>query len=400
MQKVPDDARYQRSRRPLSVSALIMRNDVIRASGFPWPWWVFGIAVGVAVAGAMATRGAVDRAKHRLEHTCERVIFQWIADQITREAPDVQEAVVRLLGKVHDAVRLPPSGKSLGDVEPLDILTAGRGFCDQQANVLAQLVRTIPLDVRLAFLRDGKGQSPHSIAEVYLNGAWRIVDPLLGVPILNAQGQLATHEEVARDPSLLTNHPFVLASVALGSTTDFAEMARWYQDPPIVFNTWRGKRKMWMDHCPAPLRRWVVYRFQDLYWLLSASHRGGSRWQHKLLRARHYALAGRVAQAERLYQRLIGFAEEPDVREDARFFLARLYQDQQRWQDALTMWTELLREHPETGWSTYAQLAIGQVEEALGHPAQALAAYQRSHLMQQDLIVGERVLALEHVQVR
>ena len=360
--------------------------------------WVVRLGV-VVFAGGLCIAGVRSRKfQERLGHEYERVMFQWFGDQIIQGESSQQEAVVRLLAAIHDRIRFPPPEKTIQDVEPLEIWAKGQGFCDQQANVLAQVVRTIPLDVRLSFLRDGRGTSPHSIAEVYLDGAWRIADPTLGVPILNHQGQLATREEVAEDPSLLTENSYVLALVAMGSTTDFAEIARWYQQTPIIFNTWRGKRKAWMDRCPRPLGRWIVYRIQDVSWFFLVLHYDPSRWQRELLHARHYAMASRMAEAERLYLRLIRFADEPQVREDAKFFLARLYKHQERRHEALIVLSELVHEHPGVGWSAYAELAIGQLHEALGHPDQALQAYRQSRLLQYDAIIAKSALALMHVK--
>lgn len=107
----------------------------------------------------------------KLKHFYERLMFQTIAGRVTSGISDPQRALIRLLEFVHTRVVTPPSDRPIGDVGPLSILTAGRGWCDQQANVLIQLARTLPVDGRLVFLRNERGASPHSIAEVYLDGA-------------------------------------------------------------------------------------------------------------------------------------------------------------------------------------------------------------------------------------
>ena len=280
------------------------------------------------------------------------------------------------------------------DVESQEILASGRGWCDQQANVFIQLARSVPLDGRLVFLHDATGESPHSIAEIYLDGAWRVVDPLLGVAIVNGEGRLATREDIAREPQLLADEPRLRMLTTFGSTTDFAAMARWYEHGPTIFNTWRGKRKTWFDQCPPWLRRRLLWVIQDVYLLSPMAGKGFSGSQRWLLRARHYELLGRSREAIRLYQRLMREANDATVKDDARFFLGQLYEAEGRAEEALATFQLALRESPSGKWTPFTRAALGRLYEQLGQPTLALQAYESSQLMQVEPLVGQRVMRL------
>lgn len=360
-----------------------------RLATVPPYWWVISVSVlGVGLA--------TDRRAHQwIEHGYQRLLFQLIADRVTTGARDPQEAVVALLDYVHTRVYTPPARKPIGDVEPLEILGSGRGLCDQQANVFIQLVRTIPLDGRLVFLRTAEGVSPHSIAEVYLHGAWRVADPFFGLVVRDREGLLATRQAIAQDPTLLTHHPSVQALQTLGSTIDFEAIARLYQSPPTVFNTWRGKRKVWVDRHPALVQAWMITVLQDLYFTLPQARKSWAGRSRQLLHARHCLLVGRWKVGERLLQRLAHQEADPRVREDAWFFLGRFYQRQERVEEALAAFEVVVREDVDgQGWASAALAAMGQLYERLDQPRQALQAYQRSHLAQTDVLTAGRVLAL------
>ena len=355
--------------------------------------WIF---LAVVLVGGIAI--TVARGKQWVEHEYKMALFQLIADRVTHGAPDPQTAVVRLLDYVHS--NLHGVGKPV-DIEPQEILASGRGWCDQQANVLVQLARSIPADGRLVFLHDANGISPHSVAEVSLDGAWRVVDPLLGVVILNAEGKLATREEIANNPQLLADNPQLRSLEHRDNSPDLVSMAHLYQHEPEIFNTWRGKRKRWMDACPTPLRHWLVYALQELYLTtpsaltMPSANPHESRLTRQLFRARHYLLVGREQAAERLLQDLHHQVTDPAVSENAHFFLGQLYVSQGYFDKALVAFQGLLQAYPRSGWTPLIHAALGQIYEALGQPALALEAYQRSDLVGVEPLVGQRVATLK-----
>ena len=336
------------------------------------------------------------RWQDKFEHFYERVTLQQIADRVTAGAPDRQTAVIRLMEYARDRVALPPANRPIGDVKPLEILAAGRGFCDQRANVFIHLARTLPVDSRLVFLRDDKGRSPHSIAQVYLEGEWRIVDPVLGVPFLNRQGKLATFRDLAEEPALLTDARAIQPQKQFGVEQNFVEVAKLYKQDPTIFNSWKGKRKIGLDHCPGPIRRWFVCRVQDLYFQMPISRQDVAREEQRLNRARQYALLFRVKEAERLYRILMEKGETPAIQQDARYFTGCLYESQGRAEEALRWFGLALScDSAVAGWAPVIHALMGPLYESLGHPAEALECYERSGLAPANPRVAERILLLQ-----
>ena len=335
------------------------------------------------------------RAQDKLEHVYERLTFQVIADRVIQGRSEPQAALSKLLEYVHLQVVSPPNDARTGDLaHPLDILAVGRGYCDQQANVFAQLARTIPVDVQMTFLHDASGASPHSVAEVYLDGAWRVVDPLLGVPILNHEGALATREELARDPALLTELPQLDALRRLDSPDTFSKTVELYQHPATVFNTWRGRRKAWLSRLPTPAQRGLVGVLQSLSFALPTFGRELSPSERLLLRARHYGLLNRFRAAARTYAQLLARSDQPGLRQEARYFSGRLLARQGRSAEALQAFQDALSEDPSGPWSPFVYRAIGKLYEDMAEPASAVEAYRRSIGLRADPVIAHRVVSL------
>lgn len=355
----------------------------------------FSIGLVAVAAGLCLAVGLSSRKQEKLAHFYERVVFQVIADRVTQGAPDAQARVLRLLDYVHAQVLGPTNDRPISDIEPLEILAAGRGWCDQGANVFSQLVRTLPLDARLVFLRDERGSSPHSIAEVYLDGEWRVVDTLGGIPFFNRGGKLATPEELAQDPALLTENPEVKLMGELNATRSFTRTVSLYKQSPTIFNTWQGKRKIWLERCPEPFRQQILCLIQDLYFRLPIATRGLSAQQRLLKRARHYTFLGRTRLAERAYAQLIEQPEDKMIRQEARYFLGCTYQQLGRFNEALEQFNAFLKEEPNAGLSPYIYLAMGEVYESLKRREEALEAYRRSELITRDVVIARQMAELQ-----
>jgi tetratricopeptide (TPR) repeat protein len=89
-----------------------------------------------------------------------------------------------------------------------DIVRRGFGFCDQSAHVFASLARFAGYDSRLLFLRKEDGVSPHTVAQVSVEGHWVVVDAWLGVVWHTPDGRLLSVEDVVADVTLLDQYPY------------------------------------------------------------------------------------------------------------------------------------------------------------------------------------------------
>ena len=212
---------------------------------------------------------------------------------------------------------------------------------------------------------------------------------------MNSEGKLATRQELAHDPALLTQAPPIQTLVRFGAKQEEfpSSSAALYQNTPTIFNTWNGKRKQWLDRLPGPFRSRAMWAFQDLYLALPSSVKGLSQPQRLLLRARHYELLQRP-EAIGIYERLTKLSDDPVVRDDARFFLGRFYQQSGHLEKALEVLQGALGSNPIRGWSSLIHLALGEIYESLGQPARALEEYHLSEKMSHDAPVGQRMNAL------
>ena len=92
---------------------------------------------------------------------------------------------------------------------PFDYLVEGVGWCDYYAKVFCQLLAARGLHARYDFLKDESGVSPHTIAEVYVDGKWRALDPFFNLNYMDETGERATLQAMTPDrvnelPEVLT----------------------------------------------------------------------------------------------------------------------------------------------------------------------------------------------------
>lgn len=305
----------------------------------------------------------------KVPHTYERMMFQAVADHVAGGTDNPQQAAVQLLEYVHTRMLQPPGDREISGWDPLTLLVYGRGWCDQQATLYIQLLRTQSIQGRLVYLRDGSGASPHSVAEVYLNDAWRVVDPLLGIPLKNSEGELATRQDILNDPAVLASLPDSPTAKKLASQA-------MYSGEPIVVNTWTGKRVKWMDRVPKFMRRPVFCALQD-YYLLFFGAPMSLGWEERLLRrARHYALLRRFDASTRIYKRLIEKSPRLAIRHEARYYLGRNFYNAGFQEEAVKVLQDVLLVAP--GYlAPYIHRTLGEIYESLGESAPALRAYRQ-----------------------
>jgi hypothetical protein len=93
----------------------------------------------------------------------------------------------------------PISGGLFMNQADLYLRSLGSGYCDNVAGVLHWLWRGMGYEARVI------GLTGHVVPEVKINGRWEMYDPDYGVFFYNRQGQVASVDDIANDPALLTN---------------------------------------------------------------------------------------------------------------------------------------------------------------------------------------------------
>ncbi len=115
-----------------------------------------------------------------LRRAYAHVTYEVMAHRASPVGKDPLQTVSGVMTYLHWRLNVP-SDTPGRDRPPLDVAAEGRAYCNQIAVVHIQLVAKRGLSARIAMMRDKTGNSPHTIAEVNLNGRWIIVDPLNGI---------------------------------------------------------------------------------------------------------------------------------------------------------------------------------------------------------------------------
>ena len=144
------------------------------------------------------------RAASRYDRWRGRLLFHRIAREAAAGTATDRDRIDRLLAWTYLHVR-PASWSAPSRVhfdDPYRTVKRGFGFCDQSAHVFAELARASGFEARIYFLVGADGDSPHTVAQVLLNGKWILVDTLVG-RLLEAHGTPLTIDALRQSPELL-----------------------------------------------------------------------------------------------------------------------------------------------------------------------------------------------------
>jgi len=144
-------------------------------------------------------------------------LFRATADRLVAGTPGDRERLESLMEWTYENVR--PQYAAPNRVVPdnyLDIVRRGHGYCDQSAHVFATLAYHAGYDSRLLFLRAPDGVSPHTVAEVEVDGSWILVDPWMGEIFVDTNGQLAGVEDLGVSATLAEGYRLIDARLDEG----------------------------------------------------------------------------------------------------------------------------------------------------------------------------------------
>jgi len=294
--------------------------------------------------------------------------YAYITQKVVGSEQDPQRIVLRLAEYVHENLFNPP-GYDLVDEAPIEVLRRGLGWCDQSAHLLVRLVDRRDIPARLLFLKDNQGISPHSVASVYFNGDWRIVDPWVFLIPRNQEMEIATWDEIFQGgvtydilppeevefpeyPQLFVHEPSIFLS-NLASHPSVFEAIRKGEPPPgkTVADSWQR-----LFALPKPLGSdlfidFYVQAMRDLY-STEADYVYGA--------ARTYHILGKYAQARRWYARAAATSPGSRLEEEILFFAGLAAYQQGRYRQAQQSLDRFLRGYPRSPWVHAAQFFAGK----------------------------------------
>ena len=237
----------------------------------------------------------------------------------------------------------------------------------------------------LLMLRGRQQVSEHSVATVYLNGKWRILDPYHHLSFLMLSGEPATFEDLQRDPRLILATNPKLGALELYKK-GFADYYAGLYDPHFPPDKWgsltdsknvmRRVVSAAVDGDVRLLGNRFGRLFQDLYLRrpLGATPDG-----NLFLRARHYDLFLRRDDALKNYQRVLAEHPASPYAEDALYFMGKLYEDRRQWKEAGAAFDQLLaRIGPRAKWADTAHYFNGLANEAERNWRKAAQEYSAS----------------------
>jgi tetratricopeptide (TPR) repeat protein len=305
--------------------------------------------------------------------------YAYIVDRLVSPTDDEDAIVTRLAQYAHENL-FAPQKYAIIDAPPLSSLQRGIGWCDQRAHLLVELLDRRRIPGRLLFLRRPQGDSAHSVASVYLDGRWGIVDPLYLLLPRSPSGGLAAPEEICRD----TAEFGVLAPEAMGLAgyrEQFCQEPRTFlgnesAQPDALAARQQGvalRRKTRVDawrtvlDLPGPIGADL---FIALY-VQAIRDCCATADEYAYTVARVYHILLKYPAARRWYARVLTNTPESPRREESLFFLGLAAYQQGRYRDVGPVYDRLWAEFPRSPWAGYAHLIAGKALLALGRPAQA-----------------------------
>jgi hypothetical protein len=107
----------------------------------------------------------------------EGLVFHLIIEDPLKPSLTPNETLLTLMRWVNRHIRNPNPSEKANDVSRLHILESGVGYCDQQVNVYLALCEAAGLSGRMVWLYGEDSVSAHTVAEVYYNNTYHMVDP-------------------------------------------------------------------------------------------------------------------------------------------------------------------------------------------------------------------------------
>ena len=332
---------------------------------------VVGVVLGLFVAGALGAWAALaGPAGARLYRAA---LYPAVAQRVAAGANSSEEAALRVFDYVYEHVRYVENMDTPDDTAA-DILLRGFGYCDQSVIVLVQLLQTLDIPARMTYLRESGGNSPHSVAEVFLDGDWRMFDVANGWTPRRADGEFATIADLVDTPDLLA---------PTRSKAEWFEHA--YTVTVLPPSPLRALAEGTLNRVVALAPQGLMDLAQDLYLVRPPeptetatpdAAETGSPGSDLYRRARHYTVLMRYDEAAAvLAQMETQYAEVP-LADDAAYLEGFVALGREDEEVAVAELTEVLEMEPRSLWLDDALYFEARALEASGACEEAADAYR------------------------
>jgi transglutaminase-like putative cysteine protease len=302
-------------------------------------------------------------------HAAYRALFYTVVSQrAARSATSPAEVVRDLNDFVYLNVRTPEDAPVLDDTAA-DTLIRGFSYCDSAVLLFTRLLQEQNIPSRMTFLSPAQdAPSPHTIAEVFVDGAWRVFDTYYDFVPRLPDGSVATIADLVAHPELLTPSR---------SAVEWYRAAYPVVEADLAPQPWRSLQ-MLARGVVARIPDGLIDRLQDLYLDLPpptytiksdapAVLTFTSADARLYFRARNYHVFLRTADAASAYTALVRDYPGSPYAAAARYQLGQL--DLTQAHDPATAaqrLRSLLEEHPHTAWRSDATYLEARAYDAIG----------------------------------
>ena len=301
--------------------------------------------------------------------------FRQTATRLVAEAKDDAMRLETLMSWAHENVRpqYAAPGRLVRD-NFYDIVRRGSGFCDQTAHVFATLATFAGYDARLWFLMNDRGESPHTVAEVLVDGRWVVVDPWQGIVWQGRDGRLLGTRDATSE--LLTTWGYDRWGVALRYFQQGTEFRTFPYQSPLAFAQKVVSKIAGLPVAPEP----ASIGLSPVTGPSGTEPVSAESLRAILLRydeARRAHLEADYDRAPALYEELLGASIPPDLRDEAEFFRGLALLRGGRPSEAIAAW-DIAERDGVGGWVKSLLQYRGEAKELMGDLAGARADYARA----------------------
>ena len=302
-----------------------------------------------------------------------------VAHRVTGDVRAPEAVADRLQDYVYLNLRLPFAAPVL-ETRNRDVLLRGFAYCDQAVYVFIHLLQEREISGRMTHLRRADGVSPHTVAEVQLEGSWQVRDVLFDFDPTRPDGAGASVKDLVEQPRLLAESRVPVEWYQHAKVRMVRGPERRRQGGPA----WPFVRQAAVRRMVALTPRWAADRLQDLYLRLPALPLQDPRFASDpaaaalFFRARHYHVLLRGDDARAAYEEFLRRYPEHPAADHVLYYLGLVQLSQlQDAEAAILVLEQLLERFPRTVWGGEAAYLLGRAHAAANHCAAAAALYRR-----------------------
>lgn len=321
-------------------------------------------------------------------YSYKEVVYRTIINNVIGKERETEKVSLLLLDYIYYYMFSPAEATPV-DKDVYSDLIRGTACCDQRSWALCTFLGKSGIDNRMVMIKGPDGKIYHAVLEAFIAKKWRFFDSMKGLIIKDNNGELASYEDICRNPSLFYLSPPLLMLKELEperyiKVQDFFTRNLFYNNPV--------KPEIWANPVQSKgLGRRIVtkvldsyiylfgknfsYLYQDIYLEYFSPDNKGDR---AFFKARNYDLFNRYEPATEMYKNFIENFPGNAASEDAIFFLGTLYNRTHNLESSINILQGLLKKYPQTKWMRIAYYYIGYDYELLGNYSLAEDYYHKA----------------------